>query len=297
MMMRRWWTGSVVALAMVTLAVPRTRAGLVAYEPFDDTPGLPLLGSNGGIGFSQPWTPGGFNASIFANYAVAPGSLPYPAPVTSGNRVTTGTQPAISGLSRTLATPLGTPGTTEYLSFLIRPEGTVGAGPLGGFFGLYLNASTIGPAVGQDLFLGKPGTSDRYAIENRGGANQHVSAVTATSGTTNLLVLRMDFTAGIDRFTLYVNPSPGALEPSSGVVKQDSDVGIVRALTLYSTGAHSLDEIRIGTTYEDVVPVAVPEPASLISGLIGLAALAARSCRRAGSDGGGRQGRAPESSP
>lgn len=278
---RRWCTGSVVALAMVMLAGQQARAGLVAYEPFNYDPGPPLIGSNGGIGFSQPWSPGGFNASIFANYTVAPGSLPDPAPATSGNRVTTVAQSAISGLSRTLATPLGTPGTTEYLSFLIRPEGTVGAGIFGGFFGLYLNASTTGPTISQDLFLGKPGTSNQYSIENRGGGNQHLSAVTATSGTTALLVLRMDFTAGIDRFTLYVNPSPGALEPSSGVVKQDSDVGIVGALTLYSTGAYSLDEIRIGTAYADVVPVAVPEPTSLISGLIGLAALAAWPRRRA----------------
>ncbi len=88
--------------------------------------------------------------------------------------------------------------------------------------------------------------------------------MTATVGTTVLLVLRADFTASTDKFTLYVNPTPGAPEPLVGTVKQNSDVGIVSSLTLYSTGAYGLDEIRIGTTYADVVPAIVPEPASLV---------------------------------
>jgi hypothetical protein len=280
------------AAAVLALAGPGARADVVTYEPFNYTPGTPLLGSNGGSGFASPWAAGGFNASIFTNYTVAAGSLPYPALATSGDRVTTSEQQAISGLTRSLATPLGTPGTTDYISVLLRPEGTVGAGALGGFFGLYLNASTTTPNLSQDLFLGKPGIFDQYDIEDRGGTNRHLSTVTATAGTTALLVLRMDFTAGIDKFTLYVNPTPGAPEPTAGVVKQDSDVGTIAALTLYSTGAHSLDEIRIGTTYADVVPLAaVPEPASLVSTLIGLTTLAtwSRRGRSAGSAPGSRR--------
>ena len=81
------------------------------------------------------------------------------------------------------------------------------------------------------------------------------------TGQTVLLVLRVDFFAGIDRLTLYANPTPGAAEPFLGAVKQDRDLGTVTGLTLYSTGAFSVDEIRVGTTFADVVPTAaVPEP-------------------------------------
>jgi hypothetical protein len=263
--MKRFGLAVLMSSAALASAAGPAHADLAVYEPFGYTPGPPLLGANGGTGFTDPWHPGGFNASIFTNYTVAADSLPYPALLTSGNHVDTAAQTAISGLTRDLATPLGAPGTTAYLSVLLRPEGTVGAGPLGGFFGLYLNASTTTPNVSQDLFLGKPGISDLYDIEDRGGTNRHFSTAAATTGATDLLVLRMDFTAGVDKFTLYVDPAAGAPEPPSGVVKQDSDVGTVGALTLYSTGAYGVDEIRIGRTYADVVPTAVPEPGSFVS--------------------------------
>lgn len=265
-----------VAVTALILAATHAHAASLVYEGFDDTsPGVPLLGSSGGSGFASPWSPGGFNASIFTNYTVASGSLSFAGLQTSGNHVTTSAQNAISGLTRNLTTPLGTPGTTVYLSVLFRPEGVVGQGAFGGFFGLYLNASTTTPVLSQDLFLGKPGISNLYDIEDRGGINRQFSGVTATAGRTDLLVLRMDFTSGIDRFTLYVNPNVDGPEPTIGTVKQDSNVGIIPAVTLYSTGAYSIDEIRIGTTYADVVAV-VPEPHGWV--MAGTAALVGLGC-------------------
>ena len=58
-----------------------------------------------------------------------------------------------------------------------------------------------------------------------------------------------------DLFTLYVNPWPRDPEPSSGAVEADPDLGVVSRLGLYSTGAFAVDEVRIGTTCADVVPV------------------------------------------
>jgi hypothetical protein len=73
-------------------------------------------------------------------------------------------------------------------------------------------------------------------------------------GHTALLVLKAQFLTGNDVFTLYTNPKPGGAEPSSGAVKSDVDLGSVSKIGIYSSGAFSVDEIRIGTTYEDVVP-------------------------------------------
>jgi PEP-CTERM motif len=199
------------------------------------------------------------------------GALP-----TSGNRVTTQSLQSIGGLTRGLSTPLGTPGMTAYLSVEFRPEGTLNAGAFNGFFGLYLNGS-----LGTDMFVGKPGGGaiSNYVLEDRGGTNQHPTSFMPIVGATDWLVVRADFTAGIDKFTLYVDPTPGGSEPLSGTVKQDSDVGTVSAITLYSTGAFSADEIRIGTTYADVT--STPEPGSVaLMGIAGLLACGRRAGRR-----------------
>ncbi len=125
-------------------------------------------------------------------------------------------------------------------------------GQFNGFFGLYLNASTT-----SDLFIGKAGggTLDEFVLESRGGLLQRHSDATTTVGEEYVLVVRADFFAGNDRFTLYVDPSAGDVEPLEGTIKFDSDVGTVNGLTIYSTGAFSIDEIRIGYSFAEVVPV------------------------------------------
>ncbi len=253
-------------LLTVTLGVlctTRVHAQLIAYDGFDYAPaGSDLMGKAGGVGFTGPWYPGGFNASIHNNYDVATGSLAFGNLLTSGGRVTSLPQNSISGLSRNLGTTLGVTGTTRYMSVLLRPEGTLNNGAFSGFYGL--NFETL---VEPQLFLGKPGGGNigQYVLENRGGAGQMSTGVNAVSGQTALLVIKSEFLAGNDRFTLYVNPTPGAPEPAFGTVKQDASLSTFNTLTIYSTGAFSLDELRVGNTFADVVPV-VPEPAGLVLG-------------------------------
>jgi len=71
-------------------------------------------------------------------------------------------------------------------------------------------------------------------------------------GETALVVVRIDF--GPDTVTVYVNPEPGAPEPATGAVKSDVDLGTFWALEIYSSGAFSIDELRVGETFEDVTP-------------------------------------------
>jgi hypothetical protein len=129
-----------------------------------------------------------------------------------------------------------------------------------------------------ELFTGKPGADaiHNYVVEDRGGSLQVASGTAPTPGEAALLVLKAEFAAGNDTFTLYMNPVPGGPEPLSGTVKSNSDVGLVNGLTFYSTGAFSIDEIRVGETFADVTPT--PEPASLA--LLGLGALALPFVRR-----------------
>ena len=57
---------------------------------------------------------------------------------------------------------------------------------------------------------------------------------------------------------MYTNPTPGAAEPSSGTVKNDLNIGTLSSLVIYSGGAFSIDELRVGTTYADVTPASGP---------------------------------------
>lgn len=111
-------------------------------------------------------------------------------------------------------------------------------------------------SLGNELFIGKAGGGvlDRYVLENRGGAGQFASETPVVVGDVALLVVKAQFLPGLDVFTLYSNPQPGKPEPSAGVTKSDLDLGTVSQIGIYSTGAFTIDELRIGTTYEDVVP-------------------------------------------
>jgi hypothetical protein len=265
---------------ILACAPTASRADLIAYEGFNYPAGANLNGQNGGMGFAGPWAPGGFNASIFNHLSIASGSLPAGNLVTGGNHAAAGAQNAIAGLTRPLAQPLGTPGTTAYFSFVLRPEGTLGQGIFNGFFGVTLE--TQGGSEPQ-LFIGKPGAGDlnAYVLENRGGAGQVSSGVDAVVGQDVLLVVKAEFSTGNEKITLYVNPTPGDPEPATGTVKQDANFGTITGLTLYSTGAFSIDELRVGTTFADVTPVPgvaeVPEPTSLALFGLGLGCIA--SCR------------------
>ena len=81
-----------------------------------------------------------------------------------------------------------------------------------------------------------------------------LSDVEPTVGKIAFLVVKLEMTDGPDRFTLFVNPVPGKAEPENGFVKEDLDLEFADRVSLYSRGAWSVDEIRIGTTWADVTP-------------------------------------------
>ena len=77
---------------------------------------------------------------------MASGSLTYPSLATTGNQVTTVATSSLNGLEHNLSSPISSG--TIYLSCLLCPEGTLGVGNGGGFFGVYLHGSS------DDLFMG-----------------------------------------------------------------------------------------------------------------------------------------------
>jgi len=238
-------TRFLLALSASLVLVSPAHADPIAHDSF--VASFPIY-ANGGSGFAGAWEQGGFN--VFASgYVPLDRSLCKARLRSDGGSVSAAAFQQINGAVRDLALPISTG--TVYMSFLIQPQGTLHDGIFNGFFGVTLNGS-----LGNDLFIGKPGGGAlaQYVLENRGGSGQVPSGASAKVGRTTLLVLKAQFMPGNDVFTLYVDPAAGKMEPTQGTVKSDVDLGTVSRIGIYSTGAFTVDEIRIATTYAEVLP-------------------------------------------
>ena len=248
---RRFHTLGLVLLIVVFASAP-ARADLTAYESFDYAPGTDIFGESGGEGFFGEWLQYG-GAPVLDSWEVFEGSLDYPGLQTAGNHVTSEAHAgdAWVGLLREFDGDVD--GATRYASILIRPEGDVGAGSFNGAFGLIF----AGSGGNGDVSLGKTDGSDDYMIETFFNTSSQFSDVPAESEETTLVVVKAELMDGDDRFTMYLNPTPGEPEPATGTVKDDLDVGFLIGLAIGAAGAVSMDELRWGDTFADVTPVSL----------------------------------------
>jgi hypothetical protein len=237
-------------LLVVAFVLVRVSASgaLVAYEPFDYKKGELLLGKTNGFGFTGPWMSAGFNARVAEGFEVRAGRLKFENLATQGtNHVSADQVPKeygeIYGLGRTVATNFGVTGTKFYLSYLCRVDAE----------GEYTSL-VVGNGNGSELSIGKSGTANDYVIGQRGGIGRIPAGIGQMPGQVVFLVVKMEFRDGPDRFTLFVNPKPGQPEPPAGVLKDDLDLDLTNMIILYSRGAWSMDELRVGTTWNDVTP-------------------------------------------
>jgi hypothetical protein len=235
---------SAVAVATSLLAwSPVARASPIAYEAF----AIPLASPfDGGAGFAGPWTSlPGFHGYSWNDSTLSVNGLRV------GNGSVSGEASAIRlGFATRALGELVTSYPVVYVSFLVQPRGTLHEGSFDGFFGMVLSG-TLG-----NVFAGKPGAGalDQYVLENVGGGGQAASGSSAVAERTALLVVKVQLSGGNDVLTLYVDPPVKGPEPASGAVKNDVDLGSLSALGIYSGGAFAIDEIRVGSTYADVVP-------------------------------------------
>jgi len=238
------------ATALFTLPA---RAVLLAYEPFDYPEGELLMGKNSGLGFADSWTPGsGRSSDAFAMQA---GKLTFRNLAVRGTNhlsadgVLTGTAGS-AALRRMLVQPLGSANTKAYLSFLFRPDvdppDVTGIRSAGVVIG--------GGRASAELSVGRSGTENDYLMQQPGGGGRVGVGLEPRVGETVFIVVKMEFRQGPDRFTMFLNPTPGEKEPVIGAVKYDLDVELADTVRLFSFGACSLDEIRLGTTWADVTP-------------------------------------------
>jgi hypothetical protein len=150
-------------------------------------------------------------------------------------------------------TPVGVGGSgTAWIGFLIRQSAIADSG-----YAVVTFNEGFGPtAPGFGVLFGQ----GVYGIDNDTGLpHSQAATAVAASTTTVWLVAELDFSAGTE--TLYVNPSSGS-EPDSTAEAtahlrmspefQASGFSRIVLKEGFNLGAYIFDEVRVGTTFEDI---------------------------------------------
>jgi hypothetical protein len=249
------------ASAVAAVLAPLVAASPIASDSFNYSAGA-LGAASGGSGWTSNWAGGSTNVT-------APGLTGSGIGSTSTNKLTTNNDN--TGAFRSLPSQ-GTDGTTVWLSYLFSGSTTTVAT---GYAGVSLfNGSA------ETLFTGKR-TGQTVLGTQRSGQSSAAGDSTASIDATHLLVYKIDFgggtTAGNEKVTMYVDPTPGAApDVSPSVTLADvNNFSFDRVRIQSGNGSNfNADEISLGTTYADVVP----EPATM--GFLGLGAIATLAGRR-----------------
>jgi hypothetical protein len=273
------------AAAMLLISAPAGRAQLIAYEGFNYPVGQNLNTQSGGSGFGGPWVVASGTPLIQAGSLVP--AAPSAALTETGNSLIA--TPPNAGVAvdatRVLGTPVtGTAGSSKWVSVVMKGPGLSGITAQGVLVvsdGSGTGFSITTGATGGGIAPNNPPASATWSLGDAGtGAAEATTAVPDTLQ--SLLVARVSFSpAGFptsDRIDLFVNPPltgvPPASPTTSLLVPHAASFTTLELDYASLNGASTstlFDEIRLGNTFADVTPAAVPEPSTmLLAGVAGV---------------------------
>jgi hypothetical protein len=259
-------SGSILALA--ALCSP-AQATLLLYEDFNYTAAANTTTQSGGTGWTGAWgTAAGDTSTVISGSGLTYTGLP-----TAGNAASDNTFGSMGNTRTWSGAGLFGNGSELWLSALVNTSAT------GSDLRLFALTSSTVSAGGVGFSLA--GSTIRATING----SSFSSNITGTSGTTMLLVARIQFsnTVGADSVTAWLNPTIGATPPTGGSsISGDISSTFTTTPILGFRGGGSwmgiVDELRLGTTYGDVVGAAVPEPSTF--SLFALAGVGLAFCSR-----------------
>jgi hypothetical protein len=252
-------------------------AALIASDDFEDyTAGVNLNTGAEGSGWSSNWSANLDDTTVqsvsLSNGTVSGGSQ-------AGRFQATENRSDISdALSRDFASQSG----DVYMSFLLQSTSGLGGDD---FYNFQITNGAVGNTsaalgVGIRNFGGNP-----FFARVGSSSNATTNASTnATQGTTFFLVAKFskDGSANYNRTDLYINP--GLTEPVTSDATATSNVTGLSSVSLFTVRSFQpelgdtvlFDELRIGTTFADVLPTpaAIPEPSTPLLILLGTSGLA-----------------------
>ena len=271
---------------------PSACASLLASEDFESyAPGALSSQTGGGTGWTGNWTaPGAVVRADVVDTTGTPMTFTPGGALSTVNGATRALEVQLSGLPasqfagvRTLATPIAE---TFYVGYLVRYQAGAAWAGANNTFTLHLgtNATQTGTVnFGLRGDAGAPGNKNEFIL--RYGTGTPVTGASTggqlANGTDYFLVARMNYAGGL--FTsanMWLNPiatddliTPGGDASLTFITAFANPVSHIffREAVLDADDVLRADEIRIGTTWGDVVPV--PEPGSVTLLSLGAAAL------------------------
>ncbi len=229
--------------------------GAFAYEPFDYA-ATTSASSSADSASDFGWT--GINWSS-SNDIVSPG-LSYSGLPSSGNALKVFSNVSSIRYPDTTAAPaelvvtgtpdrIGKPGAELWVSFLIRPDANDAAGTATA--GVHFLGSSSGGS--QKLAIGDVTSGGNWSIGR--GSNWAASSIAAATGTTTLLVARIQYVSGNgnDQVDLWVNPPLGATPPATpDATLTGADIGAFDRVDIKGNRTTTIDELTLGVSWTSV---------------------------------------------
>ena len=283
----------VVSLGLLATS-PSAFANLLASETFESYSTGPLSGQNGGTGWTGGWTaPGSVVRADVVDTTGTPMTFTPGGALTTINGATRALEVQLSGTPasqfagvRTLATPISE---TFYVGYLVRYQAGAAWSGANNTFTLHLGTNATQSAVFNFGIRGNGDTTANEFVLRYGTGAPVTGASTGgqvVNGTDYYLVAEMNWNgSAFTSANMWLNPSftdnvdtpsgDASLTFTTSFANPISHI-FFREAVLDADDVLRADEIRIGTTWGDVV--LVPEPGSVT--LLSLGAAALWICRR-----------------
>jgi hypothetical protein len=224
-------------------------ADVIAYDGFGNGPLPDIGGSNGGTGWSSPWQD--INSSM-QTAIVMPGLSFGQLKTTPGAAVTpSGGSFDAATYYRAIA-PYSAPENKVYVSFLLRQD--AGFGSFAGLtFGNYPTGIWVGSPLGYYTYGFMIG--DGLIVD---------TGMDVIQGQTTLLVFEMEKfdSPAYTQLRLFVNPDPAAPQPKYDNAHHAWGGPLPTSMQIKNDGGYTTDEIRVGTTWQSVLPLQCPADVS-----------------------------------
>ena len=257
------------------LACHCAQANLLFSEAFNYNSGV-NLGGQVNPGNSTAWSGG--NSVL----AVGSGNLTYPGLQDQGGNDLIYTSGTAS--STTYNTYSAVTSGSIYFSFLIDATTL----PTANNYLMALNPGTTTPGGSGDalsLYVGASGTGYKIGVRTTGGGTGAAYAPDVLALNSSYFIVAELTLGSPNTVSLFFDSTPGGSQPgtpdstqtSSTAIASVDDIGF-KAQSSAAAGDYAIDNLLIGTTWGDVTPAAVPEPASF--GFIGAGLIAAVYGRR-----------------
>lgn len=261
---------------------PSFPSGLLLYEGFDYPVGGLTNNNGGGLGWSDanwscpanaPWMPTKTMVNQRPNPSILSPGLSYQGLTVAGNAVGTASGSALRAWNAASSGLFANAGNTLWFSFLFSPAGT----PNNNIRVLpFANATTAQDyTMGAGVYIACAGSAATWTVcpyletgANSATYSTSQPALSLSSSGTSLIVARFNNNGGtatnlVDTIRVWVNPNLGGIPQDTGTNSVVSSGGALDRGNWFmfrygSTFTGTLDELRIGASYADVVAGAGP---------------------------------------